>query len=332
MGFQFSCFCKTVHWFRRGLDLYPHARFLGKMEDDSVLWDQRVVAELMQAYRVARREEAARREQQRPRQSRGPMLWYAHFDWAVHTTGDLHRAKFCSVGDNVMLQPFPRCGHKGVLALFANGGLDIRSRHLAERAAACSPVWQYVRGFDQTNNSYLASCDGIQGYFMARCLAEELADGRAATSAGAGAAVQDVEPASTRPGVLTALHLPWPKFHPPSRGIGARMHSSLIHPDKRCLNRGTWYRRKEELAAACGAEVPGWRWNTGSALLPFPFRVDASRRADGSGMLSWHAWNRSMVTRYNQLHVKREDERYCSELPCGGIAPNRSRRLHVSDL
>ena len=58
--------------------------------DDSVLYDARVVAELVNAYRLAlgklRREEAARRETERERLGsvNGPMLWYAHFDWAVH--------------------------------------------------------------------------------------------------------------------------------------------------------------------------------------------------------------------------------------------------------
>ena len=42
MGFQFSCFCKTAQWFRRALVLFPNARFVGKMEDDSVLHDARV--------------------------------------------------------------------------------------------------------------------------------------------------------------------------------------------------------------------------------------------------------------------------------------------------
>ena len=30
MGFQFSCFCKTVEWFRRSLVLFPTAAFVGK--------------------------------------------------------------------------------------------------------------------------------------------------------------------------------------------------------------------------------------------------------------------------------------------------------------
>ena len=74
MGFQFSCFCKTAQWFRRGLSLFPTARFIGKMEDDSILHDSRAVAELAEAYHLARRE---------PGSVRRPALWYGHFAW-VH--------------------------------------------------------------------------------------------------------------------------------------------------------------------------------------------------------------------------------------------------------
>ncbi|KAL1519126.1 hypothetical protein AB1Y20_003389 [Prymnesium parvum] len=234
MGFQFSCFCKTAHWFRRALTLFPSARFIGKMEDDSVLFDARVLAELMSAAQLARREPP-----RRPR-ALAPMLWYGHFDWAMHMSGDLAHAKFCSVGDNAMLVSAPSCARGvGVLALFANGGLDIRSRALAERAAACDLVWAYIDRFNSSNASYLASCDGLQGFFMARCFADEL---NATQKPAQQRARSRGAPAASAPvWILTALHLPWPKYHPPSRGIGARMHSSLIHPDKRCTSKASWY-------------------------------------------------------------------------------------------
>uniref|UniRef100_A0A7S3BLE2 Uncharacterized protein n=1 Tax=Haptolina ericina TaxID=156174 RepID=A0A7S3BLE2_9EUKA len=303
MGFQFSCFCKTVHWFRRALSLFPQTRFLGKMEDDSVLYDARVVAELAAAYRAARVEQATRR----------PSLWYGHFDWAVHIPSTL-RGIYCAAGDNAMLARAPPCNKgRGVLAPFANGGLDIRSRAMAEHAAGCEQVWQYVAGFDPTNQSYLGSCDGLQGYFLARCPAP----------------VQHVEAGSEAaagdgPGAVplgTALHLPWPKFHPPGRAAGVRTHSSLIHPDKRCLHGGAWYRSATKAAADCDPAVPGWKWHEGQALLPFAFSLAVERRPlDASQVLTWSAWNLSSVQRYHQLHAKREDSRYCDELPCGGIA------------
>ena len=52
MGFQYSCFCKTAQWFRVALRLEPTARFVGKMEDDSVLHDARVLAELVAALEI----------------------------------------------------------------------------------------------------------------------------------------------------------------------------------------------------------------------------------------------------------------------------------------
>eukprot|EP00966_Prymnesium_polylepis_P186599 4325486-Prymnesium_polylepis.1 len=67
------------------------------------------------------------------------------------------RITYCAIGGGRVLAPF------------ASGGLDIRSRALAERAVACELLWEFVKGFDAGNTSYGASCDGLQGYFMARC-------------------------------------------------------------------------------------------------------------------------------------------------------------------
>ena len=189
---------------------------------------------------------------------------------------------------------------RGVLAPFANGGLDIRSRALADRGVACAQVWDYLRGYNASNASYLASCDGLQGYFFARCLATPRLD---------------APPTS----VGTALHLPWPKYHPPSRGSGARAHSSVMHPDKHCLHGGAWYRSAADAAANCEPSVPGWKWNQGQALLPFPFDLGLSLRPrDGSAVLGWTSWNLTAIRRYRALHADRAraDERYCDELPC----------------
>ena len=88
--FQFSCFCKVWAWFGRAITLFPGAAFVGKMEDDSVLHDARVLTELVAAHRAARRAQ--------PEHS--PLLWYGHFDWASHrTTADGFRGKHCGVGD-----------------------------------------------------------------------------------------------------------------------------------------------------------------------------------------------------------------------------------------
>lgn len=157
---------------------------------------------------------------------------------------------------------------------------------------------------------------------MARCIAGHQFLPREPISRIKGAKGKlDAEPLHDPTSSITALHLPWPKFHPPSRGTGARMHSSLIHPDKRCMvARGRGFRSTSDAAAAaCEPSVSGWQWHEGPALLPFPFQLDSAMRSDGSPMLMWTAWNTSQIRRYNQLHVRKEDLRYCDELPCGSI-------------
>ena len=117
------------------------------------------------------------------------------------------------------------------------------------------------------------------------------------------------------------------------------MHTSVVHPEKRSCGWGGaggagGPRRAAAAAAArhgapCAAAASAWQWHAGRALLPFAFRLrlverDAATHEGGVGGLSWEAWNRSAVRRYNKLHEHREDERYCDELPCGG--PMRSER------
>ena len=89
--FQFSCFCKVWTWFGRAVTLFPGAAFVGKMEDDSVLHDVRVVTELVAAHRAALLAQP----------DHSPLLWYGHFDWASHrTTVEGFRGTHCGVGDN----------------------------------------------------------------------------------------------------------------------------------------------------------------------------------------------------------------------------------------
>lgn len=70
--------------------------------------------------------------------ARSPLIWYGHFDWAGHHPFDASRARFCGVGDDILLGGRPQLcsgGRGSVVAPFASGGLDIRSRALA--ASAC---------------------------------------------------------------------------------------------------------------------------------------------------------------------------------------------------
>lgn len=346
MGFQFSCFCKTAAWYRVALELEPTARFVGKMEDDSVLHDSRVIAELMHFQRLARREAAAARV-------RKPLpIWYGHFAWALfHDNG---RARFCGDADDHLVETAPRvcarhvreAGARGILAPFASGGLDVRSRSLVEQLAACEQVWQFIRGFDASNVSYQASCDGQQGYFAARCLAlaHDESTPRASVHAqhaltspdagGVAAASQFLASTSsslpsptldTR--VATLLHLPWPKFHKPNNVNGARLHSSILHPHRPCSARASGGRAKlTERERLCAEMMPtSWRWNLGHGLLPFQYTLHGTV-AQPSGMRSlwWQPRNRSMLRLYNRLHAHREDDKYCEMLPCG-IAASTGR-------
>lgn len=319
MGFQYSCFCKTVQWFRVALELVPTARFIGKMEDDSVLHDARVVAELITAHRLARRER------------KSPMLWYGHFAWALFYENAGGRAKFCGDADDHLLSTFPRvCSREaknGVLAPFASGGLDIRSRALAERLATCELLTDFLRGYDLRNSSYGASCDGQQGYFVAKCLAlphapdSDPASQASSPSSAAAATMTSTPPSAAtserRTRVATALHLPWPKFHPPSRRHGARLHSSLLHPHRPCVMHGRQLRQFKALQNLCEDPVPHtWRWNLGQAMLPLRFRLHGEWRR-GLASLWWEAYNKSHVRAYHRLHAHKEDDRYCDHLPCG---------------
>ena len=314
-GYQFACFCKTARWFSRALDLFTTARFLGKMEADSVLYDTRVLAELITAHRLARQEQRSLEPDGHLLWQRELLIWYGHFDWAVHTMGIFPRARFCSAGDDVLLGKVPWCssGKGSVLAPFASVGLDVRSRGLATRLAACEPLWEFVRHFDVGNESYGASCDGLQGYFAARCL---VAAGATSVPTGPARRTRPVQP-----GVARALHLPWLKFHPPfgRPPLGARTHTSLLHPDKRCLSDGWWHRNAapEAVAAWCAPAVPAFAWHSGRALHPFPFRLDAYVRADGAPLLMWHPENASSMRRYLQLRAGGREAKFCEELPCG---------------
>lgn len=323
MGFQFSCFCKTVSWFAQALTLVPGARFIGKMEDDSVLHDARVVAELALAYRLARRAEATSGAAGGLGGPKLPRIWYGHFAWAafVSPTGD-GEAKFCGDGDALLTATRVGCGRAaqlGTLAPFASGGLDIRSRALAEDFRRCDPLWQFVRGYDPANASYSASCDGQQGYFVARCLLEQPPDGTPAAAAAAdGRDAASAASAADGTRLATLWHLPWPKFHPPSRRHGARLHTSLMHP-----HRARAGCTATPPARGCHADdmEPTWRWNMGHGLLPFRYVLRGALKPNGARSTWWEPHNRSALALYNRLHRHREDDRYCDVLPCGLAGP-----------
>lgn len=371
MGFQFSCFCKTAAWFRAALTLEPTAKFIGKMEDDSVLHDSRVMAELIYFQRLARRESQWLG-------LRKPLpLWYGHFAWALFYSNG--RARFCGDADDHLVETYPHncakhvqtAGASGVLAPFASGGLDVRARSLVEQIAKCEEIWDFIRGFDVTNVSYQASCDGQHGYFVARCLTlRRTQSGASATTSDATAlssassappwSVSSFSTITNSPGspasssrdadtrLATLLHLPWPKFHKPNAGNGPRLHSSILHPHrvnpKQCGVRPPAAGEAASTAGkerGCASEMPlSWRWNLGHGLLPFHYTLHGSLAEGGARRTTW--WqprNRSLLKLYNRLHAHREDDKYCDVLPCGVAAAaaavpgkNKSMALRCSSM
>ena len=286
------------------------------------------------------------------------MLWYGHFAWVLHYEGQNGRAKFCGDADDNLLSPIPRVcasgARNGILSPFASGGLDVRSRSLIERLVHCEQLWAYVRNFDLRNASYGASCDGQQGYFVAKCLAQHGAgtgfSGCADSRCQKDRYLHPQNFSSESNRLMTAIHLPWPKFHPPSRRFGARLHTSLLHPHRPCVlptikqrPKPTWSGavRARNGALPVGADalppqrpagrrdsdclnpVPKtWRWNLGQGLLPFRFHIHGevtamSGTSVGLPFLWWLPYNRSHLLSYKLLHKNREDDRYCDVLPCG---------------
>ena len=73
-----------------------------------------------------------------------PLVWYGHFDWAVHELfgpAGSPPGRYCGVGDDLMLREVPACGRgRGVMAPFASGGIDIRSRGLVELVSGCAEL------------------------------------------------------------------------------------------------------------------------------------------------------------------------------------------------
>jgi hypothetical protein len=89
-----ACACKTIHWFRRALHLFPNARFIAKMEDDSALHDARILAELRLAWM---------------RHGPSAHLWYGLFQWAGTDPSSRLSGWFCGEGDKLLHTKRPMC-------------------------------------------------------------------------------------------------------------------------------------------------------------------------------------------------------------------------------
>lgn len=103
-----------------------------------------------------------------------PLIWYGYFQWFYinELTGG-----YCGEGDALMRQRWPCATNypSEVIAPFASGGLDVRSRRLAEAIAACDHVWSYLDHLEQIKAAPPSaavpivdiSCDGTNGYLLA---------------------------------------------------------------------------------------------------------------------------------------------------------------------
>ena len=186
---QRSCSCKLVFWFRTALTLYPDARYIAKVEDDTIVhWSA-----LARALRTHERSSAS-----------AAMVWAGHFQWAAHdaSTG---RGRFCGEGDAFLSQLAPSgcvvSGSTNVLAPFATGAFDVRSRDLATATAAVGES--------------LGSCDGGEGYRVARAIAR---------------------PNATSTATLALLHLRQRHFgRTPRNGL-----TVVAHPQKDYARRLSW--------------------------------------------------------------------------------------------
>jgi len=173
-----ACFCKTVWWFHKALELFPRTHFFGKVEDDTIVHVGRLLHELQWVVRST---------------SADAMVWYGHFQWAVHRRVPLLRpgqhirartglhgsgvsthfglkGRWCTDGDELLDRKGPEMCEEvrsdATVAPFASGAIDVRSRSLATHIDRCDLLWRREWAG--------ASCDGPQGYFMVHCLPEQM--------------------------------------------------------------------------------------------------------------------------------------------------------------
>lgn len=166
-----------------------------------------------------------------------------------------------------------------MVAPFASGGLDVRSRALASRLAVCDHVWTHLHYRD-----FEGDCDGLQGYFLALCL--------------------DGAPAARE---VTALHLPELKFHPSP----ASEHSSVLHPhkSKRAHNidgGSSWW-----LAKKRNRKRKQKRLTPLPELLPLAYTLHAT---PGGQHLTWRPDNLTAVANFLRYHGAVHS--LCQHVPC----------------
>ena len=315
-----ACGCKTILWFKRALHLFPRARFIAKAEDDSAVHDARIVAELRWAW---------------GRFGSAAALWYGYFQWSGMDPSSRRNGWYCGEGDHLLgltrthgppycVQPRRTAGPMAAntsekhgrsahgppwggdssealaISPFASGGLDIRSRALAELVVAAGFDARFAHEWTNEaahggcedyrtscgNDEWAAACDALQGYLVARTLR---------------AAARGAPWATDGRANVTALHLTMSKFHYPPPGLAtAVMHAGELKGAK------TWT-----------SEPAGWRYRRGTAMLPIPFHLFNAGRGVG-----WEAHSPRHAATYRankDLGCYEGDGGGDNALPCADI-------------
>ena len=325
---QSACACKSYWWFRRALHLFPKARFIGKTEDDAAVHDARLVAELRLAH---------------GRYPSAP-LWFGMFQWAGLNPSSRRNGWYCGDGDGLLTRREPYCPqptrgvseslrklanathaypnattskparYGRVVAPFPSGGLDVRSRSLAEAMSACDEAEAYMASWTSSErqhggcedyrthcgeNEWAGACDGIFGYLLAACM-----------RAGAGVFGQIKH--------IHAVHLPmWAKF----TGPPPRVSTTVIH--------GGALEELDKLPSAHGAS---WKWHKGAALLPIDLRLTLSHRTGG---IRWEPKNQTLAKAYvnaraddgGEIASNCIDDDDSTPLPCAALPSGAELRL-----
>ena len=200
---------------------------------------------------------------------------------------DGQRGAFCGKGDQTLRTVLPHCRPgwspaDTVVAPFASGALDVRSRALASRFAVGDHVWTHLHHRDVEGD-----CDGLQGYFLALCL-------------------------DSAPVEVTALHLPDLKFHAPP----ASAHSTVLHPFKsrraHGVDGGGWLAAQPALLPLVFTLQP-CSGAPGTGGMPGGQRGMPGR--PGGQHLSWRPDNLSVVD--NFLRHRGAAHSLCQHVPCG---------------
>ena len=313
-AFQGACACKTNWWFWRAPALFPKARFFAKIEDDSIVHDSRLAAELISL----------------PLPSPVRPVWFSQFQWAGMSPSSLHNGWFCGDGDEHMASLGPGkaaaepCHPPGVSSAlsqlakvskawgrerfvypFASGGLDVRSGALVAALGDCGDAMRYAREWSASGahcgcsesrlhcdpDDWAAACDGIQGFFVARCMRVMR--------------LQNV----------SAFHLTLRKFSHTARPT---RDTTVMHPYKGDTEFGKGRR---------GA----WNWQTGPAMQPLEFTLFAT--AAGVG---WEAANPAAVARWYEADTTRVAwSRACdgaAGVRCGSVPPEREAAFSVHTI